>query len=99
MKILGQQPPGAKELTTGQTKSNEPAKDTNKDSVGTLRGNESVKTTPFILNKIRNKISAEPEVRADRVAELKTQIKSGKYQVDAQKIAGKMITDSLREDV
>lgn len=36
--------------------------------------------------------SGSPEVRADKVAELKAQVQSGTYQPDSRKIAEKMLT-------
>jgi len=50
------------------------------------------------MNKIKNQISAEPEVRADRVAELKAKIKSGEFQVDTQRLAKAMLEEALHED-
>ncbi|HIO60541.1 MAG TPA: flagellar biosynthesis anti-sigma factor FlgM [Deltaproteobacteria bacterium] len=44
-------------------------------------------------------MSTEPEVRADRVAELKAKIKSGEYQVDSQSLAKTMLEDALQEDL
>lgn len=38
-----------------------------------------------------------PDIRADRVAELKAAIRSGTYKVDAQKVADSMIQNSLED--
>ena len=51
------------------------------------------------MNKIKDRISTEPEVRADRVAELKDKIKNGEYQVDSQRLAKTMLEDALQEDI
>jgi len=51
------------------------------------------------MNKIKGRISAEPEVRADRVEELKAKIKSGEYQVDSQRLSKTMLEDALKEDM
>lgn len=97
MKVTGQSPNIAKELTTGQTK--------NKEGTGDLHNkaetakNDSVKTSAFTLNKIKEKIAVEPEVRQERVEALKAQIQKGEYQVDVQGLAGKMLTESLQDDV
>ena len=53
----------------------------------------------FVTDKIKISIASEPEVRSNRVAELKEQVKRGKYKVDPQKLAGKMLVESLKEDV
>jgi len=58
-----------------------------------------VKTSTFVMNKIKGRISAEPEVRADRVEELKAKIKSGEYQVDSQRLSKTMLEDALKEDM
>ncbi|HVJ66042.1 MAG TPA: flagellar biosynthesis anti-sigma factor FlgM [Bdellovibrionota bacterium] len=47
------------------------------------------------LDQIKN----TPDVRADRVAELKKAIQSGTYKVDARKIADKMVDSSLEEAI
>ena len=48
---------------------------------------------------MKARIASEPEVRSDRVAELKEQIKSGDYKLDAQKLTGNMLVQSLKEDL
>ena len=53
----------------------------------------------FVTDKIKLSIASEPEVRADRVAELKEQIRRGEYEVNPQKLAGKMLVEYLKEDV
>jgi flagellar biosynthesis anti-sigma factor FlgM len=50
------------------------------------------------MNKIKSRISTEPEVRADRVAELKAKIKNGEFQVDSQSLAKAMLEDAFHED-
>jgi negative regulator of flagellin synthesis FlgM len=39
-----------------------------------------------------------PDVRADKVSQLKSQIQNGTYEINADKIAGKMIKESLLND-
>ena len=51
------------------------------------------------MDKMKARIDLEPEVRSDRVAELKEQIKSGDYKIDAQKLARNMLVESLKEDL
>ena len=100
MKISGQQAPSQKELSAGQSKQ---AKGLEGDQAQGKKldptAGGSVKTSSFAMDKIKNGIAAEPEVRADRVAELKAQIKDGTYAVDADKLAGKMLKDSALEDL
>lgn len=49
------------------------------------------------MQAVRQKIASIPDVRSDRVEELKTQIKSGSYQVDSSQVAEKMLQRSLAD--
>ena len=97
MKITGQQPPEFHGVKGGTGKDSQKAA----DSLGTLPGTSEphVKTSTFVMNKIKSLINAEPEVRADRVAELKDKIKSGEYKVDSESLAKKMLEDAFQEDI
>ena len=97
MKITGQQPPEFHGVKGGTGKDNQKAA----ERAGTLTGSGEppVKTSTFVMNKIKSLINTEPEVRADRVAELKAKIKSGEYKVDSETLAKKMIEDALQEDI
>ena len=97
MKITGQQPPEFHGVKGGTSKDNQKTTDRSGKTSGTAE--PPVKTSTFVLNKIKGRISAEPEVRADRVAELKAKIKSGEYQVDSQRLAKTMLEDALKEDM
>jgi len=97
MKITGQQPPEFHGVKGGTAKDSQK---TGERSGLTSETSESpVKTSTFVMNKIKGRISTEPEVRADRVAELKDKIKNGEYQVDAQRLAKTMLEDALQEDI
>ena len=97
MKITGQQPPEFHGVKGGTGKDNQKAA----ERAGTLTGSGEppVKTSTFVMNKIKSLINSEPEVRTDRVAELKDRIKSGEYKVDSEKLAKKMLEDSFQEDI
>ena len=97
MKITGQQPPEFHGVKGGTGKDNQKTADRS----GTLSGSGEppVKTSTFVMNKIKSRINAEPEVRADRVAELQSRIKSGEYKVDSERLAKKMLEDALQEDI
>jgi len=60
---------------------------------------EKIETKQFSVNKIREKIDAEPDINLDRVKELKARIKKGEYDVDTRKLAGNILKDSLLEDL
>lgn len=99
MKVIGQKPSApTQDVKSAQMQSKEKVSDAHKN-IDHLGKNDSVKTSSFTLDKIKNKITAEPTVRTDRVAELKAKIKSGEYKVDTQALAGKMLIDTLREDI
>ena len=97
MKIIGQQPPEFHGVKGGANKDNQKAEDRS----GTLSGSGEppIKTSTFVMNKIKSQINAEPEVRADRVAELKAKIKNGEFKVDSESLAKKMIEDAFQEDI
>ena len=97
MKITGQQPPEFHGVKGGTGKDNQKAA----DRAGTLTGSGEppVKTSTFVMNKIKSLINSEPEVRTDKVAELKDRIKSGEYKVDSENLAKKMLEDAFQEDI
>lgn len=53
----------------------------------------------FTVNRLREKVNAESDIDAEKVARLKEQIKQGKYQVDAAKTASNLVKNSLFEDL
>ena len=97
MKITGQQPPEFHGVKGGTGKENQKAAE--REGTLTGSGEPPVKTSTFVMNKIKSLINSEPEVRTDRVSELKDRIKSGEYKVDSDKLAKKMIEDAFREDI
>ncbi|MDH5298239.1 MAG: flagellar biosynthesis anti-sigma factor FlgM [Desulfobulbaceae bacterium] len=60
------------------------------DRVELSAGSQEVRRMQEILQET-------PEVRADKVAELKRQIDEGSYEVDPQKVADKMLWSLLSE--
>ena len=97
MKIIGQQPPEFHGVKGDTGKGNQKAAD--RSGALPSSGEPPVKTSTFVMEKIKNLINAEPEVRSDKVAELKDKIKSGEYKVDSEKLAKKMIEDAFQEDI
>ena len=51
------------------------------------------------VQEAQKQLEAIPDVREDKVAELKEQIENGTYDMDEEKIAGKMIKDALLNDL
>ena len=58
-----------------------------------------IKSSTFVMNKIKEAIRSEPEIRTELVEKYKALIKSGEYKTDPAKVAAKMISDSLAEDL
>ncbi len=51
------------------------------------------------VHEARKQLDEIPDVRADKVSQLKSQIQNGTYEINADKIAGKMIKESLLNNV
>lgn len=51
------------------------------------------------VQEAKTQLEAIPDVREDKVAQLKEQIENGTYNMDEEKIAGKMIKDALLNDL
>lgn len=49
------------------------------------------------MARAADSMASAPEVRQDKVAEIKDRIESNQYQVDSEKVAHKMIVDFLNE--
>ena len=47
------------------------------------------------IQQAKNALSAVPDVREEKVQEIKSQVEKGKYNVSAEKIAGKMVGESI----
>ncbi len=50
------------------------------------------------IQDARRQLDEIPDVREDKVAQLRNQIQNGSYEIDAEKIAGKMIKEGLLND-
>jgi len=97
MKITGQQPPEFHGIKGGTNKDSQKNAGVLENTSGA--GDPPVKTSTFVMNKIKSQISKEPEVRTELVAELKAKIKSGEYEVDPQSLAKTLLEDSIKEDI
>lgn len=51
------------------------------------------------LNAIRQRVASIPDVRMDRINELKAKIQNGTYQVDSNEVAQKMLERSLADQI
>jgi negative regulator of flagellin synthesis FlgM len=50
------------------------------------------------VQMIKEAIAAEPDIRADKVSELKEKIESGQYRIDHKAVAGKFV-DTLMDEI
>ena len=50
------------------------------------------------VQEARRQLDDIPDVREDKVSQLRSQIQSGTYEINADKIAGKMIKEGLLND-
>ena len=98
MKVTGPQNPTIQETTTGKTreKGEKPAQTERRESPST--DGVSNRTT-LTMTRIKEAIRTEPEVRSERVAELKAKVAGGKYKVDPDSVAKNLLTESLRDDL
>ena len=55
--------------------------------------------TAKAVQEAKTQLDSIPDVREDKVAELREQIENGTYEVDSEKLAHKMITDSVLDDL
>ena len=51
------------------------------------------------VQEAQKQLETMPDVREDKVAQIKEQIENGTYDMDEEKIAGKMIKDALLNDL
>ena len=55
----------------------------------------NLSTTAKDVQSLKNAVSSLPDVREDKVQSLREQIEKGTYKVDAEKVAEKMVGESL----
>jgi negative regulator of flagellin synthesis FlgM len=51
------------------------------------------------VQEAQKQLETMPDVREDKVAQIKEQIENGTYDMDEEKIAGKMMKDALLNDL
>lgn len=68
-------------------------------ATGSVLGSDRVElsTSSMDVQKMKGILRDTPEVRRDRVQELKSQIESGEYKVDPYKVADKLLVNLLSE--
>lgn len=94
MKVTGQHPSKASELSSGKGKKIEPqgGDPRSQEAKGT---EQAANRTSLTLNKIKDRIQQTADIREDKVAEIRERIRSGNYTIDADRLASRMIEESL----
>ena len=64
---------------------------------GDSKASGGPKKQDSITSKLMKIIHAEPEIRSDLDAEYKNLIKSGEYKMEAEDLASRILSDSLKE--
>jgi negative regulator of flagellin synthesis FlgM len=70
-----------------------------KDKVQTKTDTVVLSDTAKRIQEAKKQLDAIPDIREDKVALLKEQVENGTYEIDAEKIADKMLKDSLLNDL
>jgi negative regulator of flagellin synthesis FlgM len=88
-----------KQVDKDKTKSG--AVSDNQRSNGMLPSKDSVELSPKAkeMQEAMKILDTLPDVREDKVAQIKQQIEEGSYEIDGKKIAEKMIGESLINDL
>ncbi len=98
MKITGQNPPRTGELTNTKPRETD-------GQTGSVAGHKAQAPAAgptrasLTVTKVKDAIRNEPDVRADKVAQLREQLRKGDYTVNSDELAANMINSSLREDL
>lgn len=99
MKIRGKKPGVEANKYVSKQRGTTPAS----KSVGVHKASEAdnVNISPKAkeLNRIKSMVQSVPEVRGKRVIRLKTDIANGDYNIDAEKVAEKMIERALKDTI
>ena len=98
MKVTGQNTPRTGETTQGKTRE----ADGRRNAVPGRSTQNPVRVPDrpsLTTTKVRDAIRNEPDVRTDKVADVKRRIQEGSYAVDPERLAKNMINTSLREDL
>ncbi|MEE9536035.1 MAG: flagellar biosynthesis anti-sigma factor FlgM [Desulfobacterales bacterium] len=51
------------------------------------------------VQEAHRQLETIPDIREDKVAQLKEQVENGTYEIDAEKVADKMLRDALLNDL
>ncbi|MBI3992741.1 MAG: flagellar biosynthesis anti-sigma factor FlgM [Candidatus Lambdaproteobacteria bacterium] len=98
MKVTGQHPPKVTESTAG--KGQKIQQQGGADRSQEARETEHAASQPSLtMHKIKARIRETADIQEAKVAELRERIRSGNYTVDADRLASRMIDQTLEEDL
>jgi flagellar biosynthesis anti-sigma factor FlgM len=98
MKVTGQQPPRPSELTSGKARESE-AKPTQRREAPAENAAQVQQQTTLTTHKLREAVRNTPDVRTDKVNEVRARLKAGEQRVDPERLAQNLLNESLREDL
>lgn len=98
MKVTGQQPPRLNDLSSGKARETDTQPKKGRDAATQANPAEGGRPS-LTMTRIREAIRNTPDVRMDRVEAARERIRSGEYKVDAERLAEKLLTESLRDDI
>jgi negative regulator of flagellin synthesis FlgM len=90
---LPKSPPNAAEKVDEKAISNEQKVEGSADQDAIVNLSQASKEA----QKIKEIIASEPDVREDKVADLKERIESGRYPIDHAKVADKLVNELIDE--
>lgn len=85
--------------TAGQTETKKPVENQQIERPDQAGQDTIVNLSPALkeAQAIKDVIAAEPDIREDKVAEIKAKIESGTYRIDHQAVADKMVDSFIDE--
>ncbi len=91
--------PPSTQKATEQIEAKQPADSKKVEGAEQVAQDAIVNLSPALkeAQAIKEIIASEPDVREDKVAELKERIESGKYEIDHQAVADKMVDSFIDE--
>ncbi len=98
MKITGQNPPRTGELANTKTRETDGKTGLAKNRKADVPAGGQTRAS-LTMTKVKDAIRNEPDVRADKVAQVRERIRQGDYKVDTDELAANMINSSLHEDL
>ena len=100
MKISDKMPPIKIEAYIHRTQKKNNTKDPESKGAGPAMGGDKVELSQTVreMGRLKEQLKSIPDVREEKVKEIKGQINAGTYKIDGKKIAFNMIKESLIDE-